>query len=215
MFSSLFFFSPHSLPIHARVACALIDLPSNGSGQAALSHPSPPRQSADPSKTIVEPIIRLKGGVSSRRAIRGRSNNFTCRYPKKWLGLLVTIARAARVGTRSAAIRPPNMDINFMRLLDGLFGGGECWAKIIWTDESLTNVTYDARRCRSNCGARRLSRKNRRYFREKFGDEIPRLLFVAISPLGWMVFSKEVTRSINWSLEGWKIFAWVGGLLGE
>lgn len=54
---------------------------------------------------------------------------------------------------------------------------GECWAKIIWTDERLTNVTYDVRRCRSNCGARRLSRKNRRHFREKFGDEIPRLLF--------------------------------------
>lgn len=125
-FRHFFFFLPPLPPYpcpRCDRACALIDLPSNGSGQAALSHPSPPRQSADPSKTIVEPIIRLKGGVSSRRAIRGRSNNFTCRYPKKWLGLLVTIARAARVGTRSAAIRPPNMDINFMRLLDGLFGG--------------------------------------------------------------------------------------------
>lgn len=66
-------------------------------------------------------------------------------------------------------------------------------------DESLTNVTYDARRCRSNCGWRRLSRKNRRHFTEKFGDEIPRSLLHLY--VGW--FDKEMTRldRINWNLK--------------
>lgn len=81
-------------------ACVLIDLQSNGSTrphwQSALTRPNYRR-----------PIIRR--AVYRWGAIRGRSNNFTCRYPKNWLGLHVTIAGVLAQGSKHSA----NTNINF------------------------------------------------------------------------------------------------------
>lgn len=134
MFSSLFFFHslPPSLPPpypcpRCDRACALIDLPSNGSGHAALSHPPSPSPVCWP----VENYRRTNNTTEGWRVVAACNTRpieqFHVSIPEEMIGLTRhDRSRAARTGTRSAAIRPEYTDINFMggpQLLDGLFGG--------------------------------------------------------------------------------------------
>lgn len=93
-------------------ACALIDLPSNGSGHAALSHPPSPSPVCWP----VENYRRTNNTTEGWRVVAACNTRpieqFHVSIPEEMIGLTRhDRSRAARTGTRSAAIRPRNIRI--------------------------------------------------------------------------------------------------------